>query len=301
MKQRPDTKWKPFLVTNALFVIDTTNYTLGKGETSLPDYIKDKNSIHALVKDDKHSKPFTDKLCAFRCLALHRGQTITNLERSLQHYFQQWNGYQKRRNESTYEAKLFPGLQLQEIPEFESCFQVNINVYELKEDDTAFCVYKSLCRFKETMYLNMYEHHLSYIKEFENYAKNTNAKHVNVTLIIPVTFIDISARVPIKRSIYTLVDFLKLIKPFSKNWKNVTFKFRRKIKYFRGSSSLISRLYCTNCTSRLPDEDACIDEDDEDNQPPEGDQSILNGQKIMENQLKSLYGQLEGYMTQIPV
>ncbi|VDI68728.1 Hypothetical predicted protein [Mytilus galloprovincialis] len=49
------------------------------------------------------------------------------------------------------------------------------------------------------------------------------------------------------------------------------------------------------------DEDASIDEDDEDNQPPEGDQSILNGQKIMENQLKSLYGQLEGYMTQIPV
>lgn len=168
MKQRPDTKWKPFLVTNALFVIDTTNYTLGKGETSLPDYIKDKNSIHALVKDDKHSKPFTDKLCAFRCLALHRGQTITNLECNVQHYFQQWNGYQKRRNESTYEAKLFPGLQLQEIPEFESCFQVNINVYELKEDDTDFCVYKSLCRLKETMYLNMYEHHLSYIKDFEN-------------------------------------------------------------------------------------------------------------------------------------
>ncbi|CAC5405798.1 unnamed protein product [Mytilus coruscus] len=265
IKERPDTKWKPFLVTNVLFVIDTTNYMLGKGETPLPDYIKQKSSIYALVKDKKKSKAFTDKLCAFRCLELHRGQSITNLERSLQHYFQQWNGYQERQIESTYEAKLFSGLQLHQIPEFESCFQVNINVYELKEDDTAFCVYKSLCRFKEIMYLNMYEHHLSYIKEFENYAKNTNAKQANVTLIITVIFTDISARVQIKQSTYTL------------RWSE------------DGDFN--------------HDEDECksIDGDNEENQPPKGDQSILNGNKIMENQLKSLYGQLEEYMTKIPV
>jgi hypothetical protein len=66
MKQRPDTKWKPFLVTNAIFVIDNMNYTLGKGQTTLPDYVKDKKSIHALVKDEENYEPYTDKLCAFR-------------------------------------------------------------------------------------------------------------------------------------------------------------------------------------------------------------------------------------------
>ncbi|CAC5398491.1 unnamed protein product [Mytilus coruscus] len=48
------------------------------------------------------------------------------------------------------------------------------------------------------------------------------------------------------------------------------------------------------------DEDECksIDGDDDENQPPDGDQIILNGNKIIENQLIFLNGQLEGYMTQ---
>jgi hypothetical protein len=36
------------------------------------DYVKDKKSIHALVKGEKNYKPYTDKLCAFRCLSLHK-------------------------------------------------------------------------------------------------------------------------------------------------------------------------------------------------------------------------------------
>ena len=95
MKQRPDTKWKPFLET--IFVIDNMNYTLGKGQTTLPDYVKDKKSIHALVKGEKNYKPYTDKLCAFRCLSLHNGQSITHLEKSTHHYFQKWNTYQQGR------------------------------------------------------------------------------------------------------------------------------------------------------------------------------------------------------------
>ena len=49
MNQRPDTKWKALLITNAIFVIDNTNYALGQGQTTLSDYVKDKKSIHALT------------------------------------------------------------------------------------------------------------------------------------------------------------------------------------------------------------------------------------------------------------
>lgn len=44
-------------------------------------------------------------------------------------------------------------------------------MYQLREDDTALCIYKSLCRYPETMYLNMFENNLSYIKNFKCYAK----------------------------------------------------------------------------------------------------------------------------------
>jgi hypothetical protein len=87
MKHRPGTKWKPFLVTNAIFVIDSTNYALGLGQTTLLDYVMDKKSLHALVKD-KNYKPYTDTLCAYRCLSLHNGQSITNFENNTHYYFQ---------------------------------------------------------------------------------------------------------------------------------------------------------------------------------------------------------------------
>jgi hypothetical protein len=59
MKHRPDTKWKPFLVTNAIFVIDNTNYALGQGQTTLLDYVMDKESLHGpsqLIDIDVDSK-----------------------------------------------------------------------------------------------------------------------------------------------------------------------------------------------------------------------------------------------------
>ena len=104
MKHRPDTKWKPFLVTNAIFLIDNMNYALGQGQSRADNSTRDKN--------------YTDKLWAYRCLSLHNGQSITNLVNSTHYYFLKWNAYQHGRNESVNDPKRYPGLQLQEIPEF---------------------------------------------------------------------------------------------------------------------------------------------------------------------------------------
>jgi hypothetical protein len=59
----------------------------------------------------------TDKLCAYRCLSLYNGQSITKFENSTHYYFQKWNAYQHGRSERVYDPKRYPGLQLQEIPE----------------------------------------------------------------------------------------------------------------------------------------------------------------------------------------
>lgn len=46
-----------------------------------------------------------------------------------------------------------------------------MEVYSLGENGNAKSVYKSRRRYDETMYVNMYEQHMSYIRDFKLYAK----------------------------------------------------------------------------------------------------------------------------------
>lgn len=46
LRQRPDTKWKPYLITNLRIVIYSLNFVLGKGDTVLPDRSKAKKKIY---------------------------------------------------------------------------------------------------------------------------------------------------------------------------------------------------------------------------------------------------------------
>jgi len=397
MNQRPDTKWKALLISNAIFVIDDTNYTLGQGQTTLPDYVKDKKSIHALVKDKKNYKPYANKLCAYRCLSLHNGQSITNLENRTRHYCQQWNAYQQGRNESVYDPKRYPGLQLSELPEFETCFRVNVSVYQLREDDTVLCIYKSMCRYPETMYLNMFENHLSYIKDFKCYAKKyqcqtcdrmfytpfnllrhyktcTNktkfvypggffkaqqtifekleecdiqvppeeqifpwfiaydfeamlqkldatgdgklqytAKHVPISVSLcsnapghtkPVCIIDTDLHKLLESIFKEMNEIQETVSELSENkWGWIKKELGKIIECWTREGEQEEPMEINDTESMdIDDDDELIDiSDGEENQIPGDDQSILKGNKIMKNQLNSLYGQLEGYMTQIPV
>ena len=69
LQQRPNTKWKPLLVTNVHFSLFHLNYALGAPQ-ELPDYIKTSKSIVSLDKKS-NGKPYKDNFCGFRCLATH--------------------------------------------------------------------------------------------------------------------------------------------------------------------------------------------------------------------------------------
>ena len=161
LRQRPDTRWIPALVTNVHFVVYETFYPLGRGD--LRDYLlKKTKSLHPLVKNSHTGKAYQDNLCAFRCLALHRGHDIKSLEGPSLKFFRQWT------DES---VESFPGISFEDFPKFEECFDVNLEVYNLMEDGLAWSVYKSRGQCGPTMYLNMFEHHLSYIRRFSQYAQ----------------------------------------------------------------------------------------------------------------------------------
>ena len=165
LRIRPDTKWIPVLVTNVHFTVHSTNYPLGQGQ--LPEYLLRKDSVYPLVKNQQNGKLYDDNLCAFRCLALHRGHEIRCIDGPAQQLYRQW---------SQEPADTFQGLSFEDFPEFESRFRVNLEVYSLEEDGFARSIYKSRGLQETTMYVNMYENHLSFIKNFATYAQKYRCK-----------------------------------------------------------------------------------------------------------------------------
>ena len=68
----------------------------------------------------------------------------------------------------------FAGVTLDDLSEIEATFDVNVCVYKLvptgNEKTKAEIVRRSLCSYAQTMYLNLYETHFSYIKDIRMYS-----------------------------------------------------------------------------------------------------------------------------------
>ncbi|KAJ8307836.1 hypothetical protein KUTeg_014619 [Tegillarca granosa] len=173
LQQRPNSKWKPILITNVRFCLFHLNYSLGQVKGQLPAHIESCKAIVCLNKDRK-GVPYKDKLCAFRCLAVHLGYQNHSLESEAKSLYKRWahfinNKYPHRCIQD--DPRRFNGLHLNEMLYFEQCFEININIFQLKENGNCLSIYKSHCQYSETMYLNMYHNHLSYISNFPSYAK----------------------------------------------------------------------------------------------------------------------------------
>ena len=106
------------------------------------------------------------------CLAAHRGCHPNNLERDTQHFYER---YVEVSNDK------FEAVSLDELPELEKLFELNIFVYELIEiydDETeersvvAQLVQRSHRRYSNSMYVNLYGKHFSYIKDISLYSKS---------------------------------------------------------------------------------------------------------------------------------
>ena len=169
-RARENSEWQSKLLCNARWVVTPMTFALGcLKNQELPQYLKDSHCIRTLEKRDQNGRPYTDNYCAFRCLSLSRGADPKALETPTKMYLEQWKGYQKANNLPR--SKHFSGIQTEDLPHFESCFKISVNVFSLKEDGTCTMVYKSLCRFSDVMNLNLYGNHLQYISNMNGFAK----------------------------------------------------------------------------------------------------------------------------------
>ena len=168
-RQRPNTKWKPVMLTNIVYHVYKTSYPLGQ-TNGLPKFIKKSKSIISFERNKKTGKIFSDNLCFFRCMAYHVTKKIV-CERSKTKMYKQWVKYARDNGMRSHVVTL------DRMPDLECCFSVNVNVFCLKQNKTVRPLYKSRETFlkengkPDVMNLNIFENHLSYIKNLNSYCK----------------------------------------------------------------------------------------------------------------------------------
>ena len=172
MNARDNTKYVIKTLTNLQARVYPTRFTIGNVALRLPKYLADSRNIICLDKD-KHQKSYQDNLCLFRCLAVHQHGVEFTEENVLQ-LFEEWKSFLKK---PSLHRNLYRGVELRQIPKFETCFKTNISIYSLNDNQEAQLVYNSLGRQESSMCLNLYENHLSYITNFENYCKKFRCRH----------------------------------------------------------------------------------------------------------------------------
>ena len=171
VSQRPNSDWICEMVTNVTFFVNKIlQHPIGCVDVVLPDYVKRNKAIVGLVKDHYRNATYNDNLCLFRCLALHLKREVDTL-------------YAEYTNTPVH---AFVGVTLADLHKVEATFDVNVCVYKLvptgNEKTKAEIVRRSLCSYAQTMYLNLYETHFSYIKDINTYCHSWRCRNCETSL-----------------------------------------------------------------------------------------------------------------------
>ena len=173
-QQHTDTKRVVHLLTSVTLYVNKMNKHPIGASVPLPDYIQKIPGVVALITG-LHG-PYNDDMCLFRCLAVHRGTPVRDVESPTKTYFHQYLRHtQKSPNK-------FKGVAIEDIQDIESFNEINIFLFELKEDEMG-NVHAELTRHspyihKSTMNLNLFEYHFSYIKYLRLYSKRYSVANV---------------------------------------------------------------------------------------------------------------------------
>ncbi len=172
---RPGSNWQPHMITNVTFFLNFTEFPLGSA-TELPDFLKKKRSLLGLTKSFNGKHEYMDQLCIFRALAAHKHREAyrnhDSFEDWVSTYYDQYRDHCMENGEEIPEdQEEFPGFDLQLLPEFEKVFDINVDIFQLDEEEVALPIFKSTHRYKDTMYLNLWENHLSLITKLHAYTQ----------------------------------------------------------------------------------------------------------------------------------
>ena len=129
-EQRLNSKWVIEHIVNLCLHLVMTTYPLGK-PPHLPNYITNNQYIFGFEKDE-HSRTYKDNLCFFHCLAIGKYKfTRHNCNHIAKELFDQYCEH--------FEVKPrdFEGVELDEFPELEKYFEVQLFAVFLKDNGSA--------------------------------------------------------------------------------------------------------------------------------------------------------------------
>ena len=175
--QRPNSDWVCEHVTNATFFLNKiVQHPIGCVGIALPDYVKNNKAVVGLERN-KQNSIYKDNLCLFRCLALHKGCDVHRLEATVATLYAEYTDMPVRD---------FAGVKLDDLLKVESKFETNVTVYKLvdtsEETTTAELVRRSECHYPDTMYVNIFETHFSYIKDIRMYCHSWRCRNCGESL-----------------------------------------------------------------------------------------------------------------------
>ena len=164
-EQRPNTKWVIERIVNLCIHLVITTYPLGK-PPHLPDYIKNNRYIIGLGKYNNNAYQYKDHLCFFNCLAIGKfGKTYYDCNQKAKELLQDYWQHFRVKPQDSEDVKLTDFLEL------EKYFEVQLFAMFLKEDGSAKTPYLSQGSFPTKIYRNVYQNHLSYIKDIQMYSR----------------------------------------------------------------------------------------------------------------------------------
>jgi hypothetical protein len=172
---RPDSGYVVKFVTNLEYYVYDGGYVLGK-EDNLPAYLRNSKSI--LTRQKMRNGQYLQKnMCFFSALAQSKCDTPNERVQASIFYrisalFDRWVDYCSTHlpNRVITSMEEYQGFLIDDIPHAEECYSVNINMLELHADGSACSRYHSMTKHDDTVYMNMYQNHISLITNVENYA-----------------------------------------------------------------------------------------------------------------------------------
>ncbi len=164
-RERPSTKWLVFRLCNVRYNVYRLDFTLGAGNV-FPDFIRRNRYIYTLDYNAANGKGEPENTCMFRCLAAHEKKSKRGISKLANEYFSKWLIHKK------IPATSFKGVDLREIPEIESLFQVTIYVYEIKKEKQVVLTpihisMRKAQKSEKVLNLVLWENHLCYVRNIK--------------------------------------------------------------------------------------------------------------------------------------
>ena len=151
----------------------------------LRNFILFHQGVNSLIADVNCGTTYKNCLCFFRCLSLFCGFSLIDLENDTQTKFCLYCNHRK------IDFFTFQGVFLNDLIILEDLFQNNVKVYELVEREN-----ETVCRlnqntrkiYSETMKLNLFKNHFSYIFNFEKYSSIYHCSKCDVLWYQPIIY-----------------------------------------------------------------------------------------------------------------